>query len=359
MNRLNFASIDWLLMIPVAILVTFSLATLYVINVELFRSQLIFVVFSFVVFLFLTQINPAILKHYSIPIYLFSILILGLVLLIGVESRGSVRWVEFLGFRAQFSEILKPFLGLALAGYLSSIKSYSYKSFFFILILILPIFILIYLQPDLGNALIYVIVAVSALFIYGFPLRWFLIGFIIWLVSLPFFWLILHEYQRQRVLTFFDPAKDPLGTSYNAIQAVIAVGSGMIIGKGLGQGTQAVLSFLPEQHTDFIFATISEELGFVGAIAILGSFGFLFFRLYGIIKNSENQFAKIFSVIVFLIIFIHFAVNVGMNLGIVPIVGVTLPFVSYGGSSLLSNFILLGLLFAVNKKSRTKVLEIG
>lgn len=359
MNRLNLASIDWLLMIPVAILITFSLATIYTISPDLFRSQLVFAIFSFLIFLVLTQLNPTVLKHYSIPIYVASLIILATVLIIGVESRGSVRWIEFLGFRAQFSEILKPFLGLALASYLTTLKSYSFKSFLIILVLILPIFILIFFQPDLGNAMIYIIVAISTLFIFGFPFKWFFMGFLLWLISLPFLWIFLHEYQKQRILTYLDPGKDPLGTSYNAIQAVIAVGSGMLIGKGLGQGTQAGLSFLPEQHTDFIFATISEELGFIGAVVILVCFAFLFFRLYHIIKNSESDFAKIFSVIVFLVIFVHFVVNVGMNLGLVPIVGITLPLVSYGGSSLLSNFILLGLLFAVNKKSRTKVLEIG
>jgi rod shape determining protein RodA len=222
----------------------------------------------------------------------------------------------------------------------------------------MPIFLLVFLQPDLGNALIYLMVTIAVLVIFGYPYRWFFVGFILWLMSLPLFWLILHDYQRERVLTFIDPSRDPLGTSYNAIQAVIAVGSGMILGKGLGLGTQSSLSFLPEQHTDFIYATISEELGFAGAVIIILCFVFIFFRLYQIIKNSEDKFSKIFGILVFLTIFVHFAVNVGMNLALVPIVGVTLPFVSYGGSSLLSNFILLGLLFAVNRKQKGEVLEI-
>lgn len=359
MNRLNLASIDWLLMIPVMILVVFSLATLFTINHDIFRSQLIFTLISVIVFIFLTQLNPSVLRYYSIPIYFFSLVVLAVVLLIGAETRGSVRWLQVFGVSIQFSEILKPFLALALASFLTNLRDYSLKSFMSVIIVLSPIALLIFLQPDLGNALIYIIVTIMALFIYGFPFRWFFVGFLLWLFSLPFFWLILHDYQRQRVLTLFDPSKDPLGTSYNAIQAVIAVGSGMIIGKGLGQGTQSGLSFLPEQHTDFIFATISEELGFIGAGIILLCFGFIFFRLYQIIKNSDDKFSKIFSVLVFLIIFVHFSINVGMNLAILPIVGVTLPFISYGGSSLLSNFILLGLLFAVNKKSRREALEIS
>jgi len=359
MKRLNLASIDWWLMIPVFILIIFSLATLFTIDQAIFRSQLIFTIFSFIVFFTLTQLNSSVLRFYSIPIYIFSIIALGIVLLVGAETRGSVRWIDFFGIRIQFSEILKPFLALALAGFLANLRSYSLKSFLMIFALISPIVLLIFFQPDLGNALIYVLVVVLALFIYGFSFRYFLLGFVVWLLSLPLFWLTLHDYQKQRVLTFIDPNRDPLGTSYNAIQAVIAVGSGMFLGKGLGQGTQSTLSFLPEQHTDFIFATISEELGFIGSSVIIICFAFIFFRLYQIIKNSEDNFSKIFSLLVFLIIFVHFTFNIGMNLAILPIVGITLPFVSYGGSSLLSNFILLGLLFAVNKKSRSKVLEIS
>ncbi len=358
MKWLNLTSIDWLLLIPVAILLVFSLATLFSIDIAVFRSQLFFTFISVVVFLALTQLNPSVLKYYTLPIYIVSIVLLVVVLVIGLETRGSVRWIEILGFRIQFSEILKPFLAFCLASYLSNIRNSSFKSFFKPLGLLLPIIFLLFLQPDLGNALIYVFAVLGILVIYGFPFKWFFAGFVAWLCSFPFFWLILHDYQKQRILTFFNPDNDPLGTSYNAIQAVIAVGSGMLIGKGLGQGTQAQLRFLPEQHTDFIFATISEELGFIGAIAIIICFAAIFYRLYVIIKNSEDEFSRIFSILVLLIIFIHFFVNIGMNIGIIPIVGVTLPFMSYGGSSLLSNFILLGLLFAVNKRGRREVLEI-
>ena len=353
-----FSSIDWLLMIAVSILLIFSLTTLFSIDISLFKSQLIFLIISIVIFLFFSQFNYSILRFYSIHIYIVSLVLLIAVLFLGNETRGSVRWLEFLGIRVQFSEILKPFLALSLASYLTNLKNYSFRSFLNCLIFLMPFVVLIFLQPDLGNALIYIFVVLAILVIYGFPFRWFLAGFAIWLASLPFFWLILHDYQRQRVLTFINPSRDPLGTSYNAIQAVIAVGSGMLLGRGFGQGTQAELRFLPERHTDFIFATISEELGFVGSIIIISAFVFIFYRLIIIIKNSEDKFSNIFSILVFLIIFVHFFINIGMNIGIIPIVGVTLPFVSYGGSSLLSNFILLGLLFAVNRGRRREVLEI-
>lgn len=358
MKWFNFSSIDWFLMIPVFVLLAFSLVTLFSLDPGFFRSQFIFLIFCFLVFFVLTQLNSSVLKYYSIPIYIVSVILLAVVLFLGIESRGSVRWFEILGFRIQFSEILKPFLALSFASYLTNLKSYSFKSFLMSLLFLGPIALLIFLQPDLGNALIYVFVVVGTLLIYGFPLKWFMAGFGVWLATLPLFWLILHDYQRHRILTFLNPSRDPLGTSYNAIQAVIAVGSGMLLGRGLGQGTQVELRFLPERHTDFIFATISEELGFIGAAIVILSFAFIFYRLFVIARDSGDKSSKTFSIIVFLTIFVHFFVNIGMNIGIVPVVGVTLPFVSYGGSSLLSNFIFLGLLFAVNRKSRREVLEI-
>src|SRR3990167_4011042 len=280
MKWFNFSSIDWILMIPVFVLLSVSLVTLLSIDPQIFKNQLLFVGISFIAFLLVTQINPSIFRYYSIPIYIASLILLSTVLVFGSESRGSVRWFEFLGFGIQFSELLKPFLALALASFLASLRDYSFKSFLSVLVFLFPLVILIFLQPDLGNALIYVFVTIGILIIFGFPYKWFFAGFLIWLATLPLFWLVLHDYQRQRVLTFINPGRDPLDTSYNAIQAVIAVGSGMILGKGLGQGTQAGLRFLPEQHTDFIFATISEELGFIGALVVIICFAVIFYRLY-------------------------------------------------------------------------------
>lgn len=355
----NLSSIDWLLMIGVVILLVFGLVTLFSVDFEIFRSQFLFSIVGVAVCLVFSQFNSSILRHYSLPIYVVSIISLSAVLFLGVESRGSVRWFNIFGVGIQFSEILKPFLAISLSGFLTNLNDYSLKSFVISLIFLFPIAFLIFRQPDLGNALIYIFVVLGTLLIYGFPLRWFAGGFLLWITSLPLLWLIMHDYQKQRILTFINPTRDPLGTSYNAIQAVIAVGSGMIIGRGLGQGTQSGLSFLPERHTDFIFATISEELGFIGSLIIIIAFSFIFYRLFLIIKNNDDKFSRTFSIIAFFTLFVHFFINIGMNIGIVPIVGVTLPFVSYGGSSLLSNFIFLGLLFAINKKKRREVLEIG
>ncbi|OGH47356.1 MAG: hypothetical protein A3A51_01125 [Candidatus Levybacteria bacterium RIFCSPLOWO2_01_FULL_39_10] len=358
MNLRNFSSIDVPLMVSVGILIIFSLVTLYSINFSLFRNQAVFALTGFLAFLALTQINYRFFTHYYKYIYLGSIIILFLLLFIGVESRGSVRWFELYGLRVQASEILKPFLALSMAYFLSTLKNYSLKSFIVVLLLSIPIIFLIFLQPDLGNALIYFFVVLGTLLIFGFPFKYFLFGFFVWVLTLPLFWAVLRDYQKNRILTFFDPTSDPLGTSYNAIQAIIAVGSGMLLGRGIGQGTQVELFFLPETHTDFIFATISEEFGFVGSAIIVSLFVFILYRIYLIIKTSYDKFSKVFSIVTFLIIFTHFFINIGMNVGILPVVGITLPFVSYGGSSLLSSFILLGLLFSINKETKEKVLEI-
>ena len=358
MNRQSLR-IDIGIFIPALFLLIIGLAGIFSLSFDLFRAQLLFSVLAILAFIFFSQINYQSLKNYSSTIYTASIIILFLVLLVGVESRGSVRWFEFFGFRVQFSELLKPFLSLSLASFLASRNNYSLKLFFLVLILLFPIWFLIFLQPDLGNAIIYFLVTIFVMFIFGFPLRYFLACLLLTTASFPFFWKFLREYQKQRILTFFHLNVDPLGTSYNAIQSVIAVGSGMFIGRGLGQGTQSALRFLPERHTDFIFATLSEELGFIGSTLILAAFGFLFYRIFLVYKNSDSIFSKIFAQAAFFLFLIQFFMNIGMNIGIMPIVGVSLPFVSYGGSSLLSSFILLGFLSSMSKGTDSKgVLEI-
>jgi len=351
--------VDMGLFVPALVLLIIGLAGIFSLSLDLFKAQLLFSVLAILVFIFFSQINYQSLKNYSVLIYIASIVILFLVLLIGIESKGSVRWFEFFGFRVQFSELLKPFLALCLSSFLASKNNYSIKLFFLTLALLFPIWFLIFLQPDLGNAIIYFLVTIFIMFIFGFPLRYFLASLFLMVVSFPIFWRFLREYQKQRVLTFFHLKVDPLGTSYNAIQSVIAVGSGMIMGRGLGQGTQSILRFLPERHTDFIFATLSEELGFIGSALILTAFGFLFYRIFLIYKNSDSVFSKVFAQTAFFLFLIQFFMNIGMNIGIMPIVGVSLPFISYGGSSLFSSFILLGFLSSMSKGvDSKKVLEI-
>nr|MBI5456045.1 rod shape-determining protein RodA [Candidatus Levybacteria bacterium] len=359
MNRQPLLGIDWSIIIPVFLLVLISLVNLFSLNVIFFKSQLVFLVISLFAFIFFSQTNYKVIKFYKTPIYVASLFAFVFLFFLGVESRGAARWIDILGFRLQFSEIFKPFLAIAFASYITEIRSFSFKSLANIFILLAPIVLLIFLQPDLGTALIYAGVVFITVIYIGYPFRYFLISLLPVLFSFPIVWRFLHDYQRQRILTFIEPTKDPLGVSYNVIQSVIAVGSGMIMGKGLGQGTQSGLRFLPERHTDFIFASISEQLGFIGSLIIIICFGFLLFKIYTIFLNSNDKFVKNFSAIVFFSFLIQIFTNIGMNMGIVPVVGVPLPFVSYGGSSLLSSFIFLGFLSSINKESKdTQVLEI-
>lgn len=359
MNKRNLLRVDWYLVLPVIVLVLLSLVTLLSLNASFFRSQLIFLIVSVFAFIFFSQFNYKIVKIYAAPIYIFSLIVFTLIIFLGVESRGAVRWIDIFGFRFQFSEILKPFLAISFANYLIEKKQYNFSSLLNSLLLLAPIVFLIFFQPDLGTALLYAGTVFATLIYVGFSFKYFIGLALPFIALIPVFWNFLHDYQRQRVLTFIDPSSDPLGTSYNVIQSVIAVGSGMLTGRGLGQGTQSGLRFLPERHTDFIFASISEQLGFIGAGIVILAFGFLLYKTYTIFLSSDDKFTRVFSAIVFFSFLIQIFVNIGMNLGMVPVVGVTLPFVSYGGSSLLSSFIFLGFLSSINKASKDNdVLEI-
>lgn len=360
MKRGSFLDIQWSLLIPVIVLVILSLTTLFSINSSFFKNQAFYLGVSLLAFIIFSNVNYKLLKFYSLPIYIISIIVLTIVLVLGIESRGAVRWMDIFGIRIQFSEFFKPFLAVSLASYLAGRENLSFKTFLSSILLTAPILFLILIQPDLGNAIIYGLVAFFTFLIFGFSYLWFLAGGLIAIAMMPIFWRFMHEYQRQRVLTFINPTRDPLGLSYNVIQSMVAVGSGMFLGKGLGEGTQSGLRFLPERHTDFIFATFTEEFGFLGAMVLILAFVFLFYKIYMIFQNSEDKSSKLFVGAAFFLILVQFFINIGMNIGLLPIVGVTLPFVSYGGSSLLSNFILLGLVASIARGQKNKnVLEIG
>lgn len=346
--------IDLLLVIPVLVLLLFSLITLFSISHTFFTNQLIFSLLCCLVFFFFSQVDLENISGLAVPLYIVSIIALLVVLGIGFESRGAIRWVDILGFRLQFSEILKPVLIFCFAVFLAKQRAVSLKTLGLILLFLTPVLLLIYKQPDLGNAIIYAFVVIITLLIYGMPLWWFLTGGIILAVLLPFSFRFLHGYQQQRLLTFLHITNDPLGNSYNAIQSIIAVGSGKLTGKGLGGGTQSTLRFLPERHTDFLFATLSEDLGFLGALLVIITFIILFYRMFTILQYTNSKTEKIFVLGALSLILVQFFVNVGMNIGLLPIVGVTLPFMSYGGSSLFSNTILLGIVSSISYQAKRK-----
>lgn len=351
--------IDWWLLAPVLILVTISLTTLFSVNIAYFKAQLISLSVALVAFFFFSRINIEFLKQLTVPIYGVSLVLLVIIFVIGIESRGAMRWINILGTSIQFSEIIKPFLAVAFASFLATPRYSKQKKFLLTLVFLIPIFLLIAMQPDLGSGLIFAFVAFLVLLVYGFPLYLFGLALLPLLFASPVIWTLLHEYQKQRILTLIHPTVDPLGTSYNSIQAIIAVGSGAFWGRGWFQGTQSSLRFLPERHTDFIFATLAEGIGFIGSVVVVLTFAYLCYRVYLIFRNAEDQFSRLFAACVFGFFLIQGAVNIGMNVGFLPIVGVTLPFVSFGGNSLVANFIFLGILCAISaSQKRERVLEI-
>ena len=222
------------------------------------------------------------------------------------------------------------------------------------ILLLFPFIFLIFKQPDLGNVLVYLSILASLIILSGISWVYILLSFLGITGLLPFFWFILKDYQKQRLLSFLNPQQDPIGAGYNSLQAVIAIGSGKIMGMGLGRGTQSRLMFLPEYHTDFVFASLGEVLGFLGGALVILLYLFLLYKILIIAINTENIFGKFIILGVFAQLFSQVFINLGMNLGLLPITGITLPLISYGGSSIISTFIDLGLVISVasyHKKS--------
>ncbi len=359
MHRFSINRLDLPIIVPAILIVLLSLSAFYSIDFGIFRQQLIFLFISLIAYVIFLNVDYRVFGVYARYLYYIMIALLLLLFVIGIEARGAVRWVDVFGIRIQFSEIIKPFFIIVMASYLTSNKDRSFAKFLKSLLILLPIFILTLRQPDLGNAVIYFLLVVFMLFMYGFPLRYFFLMGISILVPLPTFYNLLLDYQKQRILSFINPTVDPVGSSYNTIQSLISIGSGGFLGKGFGDATQSILKFLPERHTDFIFATISENLGFLGAVFLLCLYGYLLYRIYKIREVVRDRFSEMLLVGFYFIFLIHIFLNIGMNIGIVPVVGITLPFASYGGSSLLTSFIILGIISSIkydfNKRTALEI----
>ncbi|MBI4970293.1 MAG: rod shape-determining protein RodA [Candidatus Omnitrophica bacterium] len=281
--------------------------------------------------------------------YGISIMLLVLVMLTGVSAKGAQRWLD-LGFIAlQPSEFCKLATILTLARFLGANKPTKNQWFTFAIASVIVLFPLGFIlkQPDLGTALIFVPIFFLMLYVWGAKLRYLLGTIAIGLASMPVFWLLLKEYQKRRLLVFINPNVDPVGAGYNTIQSKIAVGSGMMFGKGWFQGTQNRLRFIPEHHTDFIFSVIGEEWGFIGSMALLLVFLLFFWRAMMIGNQTTDMSGRLLVVGIVSMLAFHVFVNIGMTIGIMPITGLPLPFISYGGSSLISAFISVGLLISV------------
>ncbi len=332
---------------PALLLTGLGLAAFYSIDLGFFKQQFISLIIGLFAYLVFLNIDYKIFGLYSKYIYFLMIASLAILFFIGIEARGSVRWLDILGVRIQFSEVIKPFYVIFVAYFLTRNDSRALSKFLATLLLLAPIFFLTLKQPDLGTAIIFAVVTVFMMFMYGFPFSYFIGAGILTLIPMPLIYGMLHDYQRERILTFIDPTRDPFGSSYNAVQALISIGSGGITGKGFGEATQSILKFLPERHTDFIFATITESLGFIGSMFLVGVYFFMLYKIYRLNQNVYDTFASLIISGFYFIFLTQIFFNIGMNIGILPIVGITLPFVSYGGNSLISSFVMLGIISSI------------
>ncbi|MBC8300418.1 MAG: rod shape-determining protein RodA [Pelagibacterales bacterium] len=313
------------------------------------KSHFIRFVIFFTMMIFLSFIN---LKFWHTTAYFFYTVILAFLIwvsLYGVTASGSQRWISLHFINLQPSELMKIAIIICFARYFHRTQISSVNSFkniiISITILIMPV-LLVVSQPDLGTAILIGMSGIIVFWLAGLNIRYFVYSSLILLISLPFVISFLEPYQKLRILTFFDPGRDPLGAGYQIIQSKIAVGSGGLTGKGFLKGTQSYLDFLPEKHTDFIFTLFSEEQGFVGSVFLLIIYVVLIFRIIKIGSISRSFFGKLFCYGFGSSIFVYVAVNMSMVLGLLPIVGSPLPIMSYGGSSMLATMIGLSIVMS-------------
>ena len=311
---------------------------------HLYRFSIFFLLFIIISF-FRIQFwyKSAYLFYFIVLILLFA------VDLFGVTASGSKRWISLFFINLQPSELMKVSLIIFLARYYYKIPSQNVNNIKHIFIpffsLMIPVFLVVS-QPDLGTAVLIAISGLIVIWLTGFRIKYFLYSFIVLICLIPVGISFLKPYQKTRILTFFNPESDPLGAGYQIIQSKIALGSGGIFGKGFLQGSQSYLDYLPEKHTDFIFTLFSEEFGFVGSLILLLIYAFVIYRIAAIGNQSKNNFAKLFCFGFAAAFFVYVTVNMAMVLGLLPIVGAPLPIMSYGGSSMLSIMIGLGIVMS-------------
>lgn len=350
--------IDIGLFFAVIIIFLFGCLGLYSIQKQLLISQILFFIFSLIFFFIFFNLGIEIFSPLKYHLYFFSLFFLFLTPFVGQITRGAVRWIKIGPFSLQISELVKPILVLSFA---SLSENYNLKKLkhllkFFILFII-P-FLMIFKQPDLGNALVVFISWLVIVFFSNVSFKNLSLFILFIFLSFPVVWHFLKPFQQQRLISFLNPKLDPLNSGYNSLQAQIALGSGGFLGKGLGKGNQSQLRFLPERHSDFIFSSLGEELGFFGSFLLILTYFFLLYKLFRIsfycLKNYSQKVCYSLSSIIFFQSF----VNIGMNMGILPITGITLPLVSYGGSSLLSTLIMIGLISSPKNSLKKDLIEI-
>lgn len=364
-DRRIIENFDWIIFISVVIICIIGILTIYSATrppldegerPPFYIKQMLWLVIGIIALLIFVSFDYTKLKNFWIFLYIFGLILLIAVLFSGKTAMGAKRWINLGFFSFQPSEIFKILFIISLSAYLSNKKTPltvfdTLKTLF--MFALIP-FILIFKQPDLGTALLIVTTTFIILIYKGLPIR--LLIFIVFLsfISLFFLWEILweglKEYQKNRLIAFLDPTIDPKGIGYNITQSVITIGSGEIFGKGFLAGTQGPLKFLPERHTDFIFPIFAEEWGFFGCLILMLLYFTIFFRTFKSAVLAKDSFGRYMALGFTSIFILYFFINIGMTMGIMPVVGVPLPFMSYGGTTLLANFI--GIALVINVRMR-------
>lgn len=364
---------DWVLIAAVSLLLGVGLLALYSISssqvrgegLTFFGRQSVAVLIGVVALVSFSVIDYHYFQAHSRWIYFFMLILLLSVLLMGSLVRGTTGWISYGFFNFQPVELAKIFLILSLASFITKSKAVlsEFSRLLTAFLLAGTAVFLVLRQPDFGSALILVAILLVMLFLSGIEWRYLVSMFFLGLVGLFIAWFMLADYQKNRIINFINPENDPRGSGYNVIQSMIAVGSGGITGKGLGHGSQSQLNFLPENHTDFIFAVIVEEFGVMGASMVMVLLLIIFYRMKKIAESAMDNFGYLIVAGSMAMFFAQVLVNIGMNIGVMPVTGIPLIFLSYGGSSLISSFIVIGIVNNIfitskrNMESRIKTEE--
>ncbi|MFA4936669.1 MAG: rod shape-determining protein RodA [Patescibacteria group bacterium] len=354
-----FQGYDWILVGVVLLLVIIGLASHYASAVNstvdfkdsFFVKQSIAAAIGLIVLVVVSAVDFRVFRSWSKLLYISLLVLLGTVLVFGNVIRGTKGWFIIGNFSFQPVELAKILFVIALASYLIYIGSpLNFKKTFSSLIVLLPPLMLILMQPDFGSASLFIFTWLVMLAMVPKKITWWIavVGISIILVIIG--WFGLKDYQQSRIQVFLNPQLDPLGQGYNVTQSIIAVGSGQWLGRGLGLGTQSQLDFLPEQQTDFIFASIAEELGLVGASLVLLLFSIFFIRVIRLMRRLRDDFSLLVVGGIISIIFIQVVLNISMNIGLAPVIGLPLPFLSAGGSSLVMSMVIVGMLENLSRK---------
>ncbi len=329
-------------------LMVIGIMTLRAIAPVLFPSYFVYIVAGVAAFIFFSKIDFDILGLFWKHFYILSIVFLILPLIIGEVTRGATRWIQIGTITIQPTELIRPFLVIFFAHFLISRELTRKNLIIASALLFLPV-LLILLQPSLGVTVLTIAGFIGVSLTLRYNKRILLFLGLAGVALSPLFWFILAPYQKARVLSLVSPVSDPSGAGYNSIQSMIAVGSGKLFGRGLGEGVQTQLSFLPERHSDFIFASVAEEMGLVGAALVVVLTFFVLYRIIVILENAKNPEARAFAAGIFTALFLQVVTHIGMNMGLLPITGQPLPLVSAGGSSLVATLATLGMLIQVKK----------